>query len=243
MKTFLQIMWLILLMASPLYGQSPLYIGSAFEPPVSTLEQKGIVDRIVLEAFARIGEEALITHLPAERSLLNTSQGINDGDLIRVGGLQHQYPDLVQVHEKLIDFEFVAFTMDAQINIDHWNDLSRYSVGIVRGWKILEEKAAHSLLIQVDSLELLFTLLEKGRTDIVIYERLAGIYAIQAMQLGGVYQIEPPLEVQPMYLYLHRKHSGLVDSLVSALKDMKQDGTYHRIVVEGLETLINGDTL
>ena len=243
MKTFLLTALLFMFLVSPIYAERVLYIGSAFEPPVSTPDQRGIVDRLVIEAFSRIGVEALITHLPAERSLLNTSQGINDGDLIRVAGLQYQYPDMVKVHEKLIDFEFVAFTRDAQIRIHNWDDLSHYSVGIVRGWKILEEKAAHSLLTQVDSLELLFTLLEKGRADLVIYERLAGIYAIQAMQMGNVYQLEPPLEVQPMYLYLHRAHRDLVDPLVAALQEMKQDGTFERIFADALATLNDGGSL
>jgi len=237
MKTFLCLVSLFFVLALPLYGQGPLYIGSAFEPPISRTDQAGIVDRIVRQAFHRIGKEALITHLPAERSLLTASQGINDGDLIRVEGLQSHYPDLVQVDEKLIDFEFVAFSKNSQINIDDWKDLSPYSVGIVRGWKILEEKAAHSFLRQVDSLELLFTLLEKGRADLVIYERLAGTYAVRRMQIVDVYQTEEPLETQPMYLYLHRKHRGLVDSLVAALKEMKQDGTYQRIIIDGLEAL------
>jgi len=240
MKILFCILLHLFVMVSSIYAQKPLYIGSAFEPPISRTDQTGIVDRIVRQAFERIGREALITHLPAERSLLNASQGINDGDLVRVEGLQKGYPDLVQVHEKLIDFEFVAFSKDSQINIDDWNDLSLYSVGIVRGWKILEEKSAHSLLTQVDSLELLFALLEKGRADVVIYERLAGTYAVQRMQLAGVYQLEEPLEIQPMYLYLHRGHGDLVEPLVSALREMKQDGTYARILAEGLESLNGG---
>ncbi|MFO7813874.1 MAG: transporter substrate-binding domain-containing protein [Pelovirga sp.] len=240
MKTLLLLIWLIL-PVSHLYAQSPLYIGSAFEPPVSTPAQEGIVDRIVIEAFERLGREAVITHLPAERSLLSASSGINDGDLIRVDGLQNDYPDLVQVHEELINFEFVAFSKNPQIRMNDWEDLSGYSVGIVRGWKILEEKAVHSLLTKVDSLELLFTLLQKDRVDLVIYERLAGLHAVQTMQLRDIYQTSLPLTVQPMYLYLHRAHSDLVEPLVAILKTMKQDGTFQRIFANRLSTLAVGE--
>jgi polar amino acid transport system substrate-binding protein len=240
MKILLQLILLAFAFVSNADGQDPLYIGSAFEPPISRTDQTGMVDLIVRQAFDRIGKNVFITHLPAERSLLNASMGINDGDLIRVEGLQKHYPDLIKVNEKLIDFEFVAFSKDSQIHIDGWHDLSRHSVGIVRGWKILEEKAAHALLTQVDSLALLFTLLEKGRADVVIYERLAGEYAMRSMTIAGVYLTATPLEIQPMYLYLHRAHSDLVDPLVSALKEMKQDGTYQRIIAEGLEALYEG---
>jgi polar amino acid transport system substrate-binding protein len=240
MKILLLLIWLSLL-GPHLYAQPPLYIGSAFEPPVSTPAQQGIVDQIVLEAFARLGREAVITHLPAERSLLSASSGINDGDLIRVDGLQNDYPDLVQVHESLINFEFVAFSKNSQIKMNDWEDLSGYSVGIVRGWKILEEKAVHSRLTKVDSLELLFPLLEKGRADLVIYERLAGLHAIQTMQLQDIFQAALPLKVQPMYLYLHRVHSDLVGPLVTVLKAMKQDGTFQGIFANRLSTLAVGE--
>ncbi len=234
------LIWLILPVPS-LYAQPPLYIGSAFEPPVSTPTQEGIVDQIVLEAFARLGREAVITHLPAERSLLSASSGINDGDLVRVDGLQNNYPDLVQVHEQLINFEFVAFSKNPRIRMNDWEDLSGYSVGIVRGWKILEEKAVHSRLTKVDSLKLLFTLLEKDRADLVIYERLAGLHAIQTMHLRDIYLAALPLKVQPMYLYLHRSHRDLVEPLVRVLKSMKQDGTFQRIFANRLSTLAVGE--
>lgn len=240
MKSFLQAVLLLLALITPALAQNPLFIGSAFEPPISSPGQEGIVDRIAHQAFARIGEDAQVTPLPAERSLINAAQGINDGDLIRVAGMQHYYPNLIQVPEKLIDFEFVAFSKDPRIRIDDWGDLSPYTVGIVRGWKILEKKLAGVPTTQVDSLTLLFTLLEKGRADLVVYERLAGIQASQGLQLKGVHQIEPPLEVQPMYLYLHKSHEALVDPLVAALRAMKRDGTYARIVAEGLRSLIQG---
>jgi polar amino acid transport system substrate-binding protein len=240
MKSFLPAVVLLFALTVPAYAQSPLFIGSAFEPPISSPGQKGIADRIARQAFARIGEEARITPLPAERSLLNAAQGINDGDLIRVEGLQRHYPDLIQVPEKLIDFEFVAFSKSPDFKIRSWDDLSPYSVGIVRGWKILEQRGAGALLTRVDSLALLFTLLAKGRADLVVYERLAGIQAVQNLQLKGIHPHEPPLEVQPMYLYLHKRHEALVAPLVAALKAMKQDGSYRRIVSEGLQPLIGG---
>ncbi|SEA72948.1 polar amino acid transport system substrate-binding protein [Desulfuromusa kysingii] len=238
MRIVLLVTMFLLVFTSPLFAQSPLFIGSAFEPPISAPGQKGIVDRIVREAFARIGKEVLVTPLPAERSLINADKGINDGDLIRVTGLQRHYPNLIQVSEKLIDFEFVAFHKGPHIRIENWNTLAPYSVGIVRGWKILERNLSDAHLTQVESLSLLFTLLEKGRTDVVVYERLAGLQAIHDLGLKDISQLEPPLEVQPMYLYLHKRHKMLIAPLIEALKAMKQDGTYHKIVADGLQPLL-----
>ncbi|MDZ7760731.1 MAG: hypothetical protein U5L00_10805 [Desulfovermiculus sp.] len=44
--------------------------------------------------------------------------------------------------------------------------------------------------------------------------------------------LEPPLASRNMYLYMHKKHRHLVELLAGALRRMKQDGTYARIVTE-----------
>jgi polar amino acid transport system substrate-binding protein len=43
-------------------------------------------------------------------------------------------------------------------------------------------------------------------------------------------QLSPALKDVDMYLYLHKKHEALVPRLAKALRDMKADGTYNRIM-------------
>ena len=48
--------------------------------------------------------------------------------------------------------------------------------------------------------------------------------------LPAIAPVSPALKDVDMYLYLHKKHQALAPRLAQALKDMKADGTYNRIM-------------
>jgi polar amino acid transport system substrate-binding protein len=219
-----------------------IYIGSTNLPPIYAPDEKSIVDELVRVAFAQIGREAQIVPQPAERSLINANRGINDGDLLRVEGIDEIYPNLVRVPVRLIDFDFVIFTKRAMPPITGWDDLKPYSVAIIRGWKILEKNVlGTAYLTKVEDAELLFQFLDSDRADIVIYERLQGLYVIRNLGLSDIQVVEPPLVSRPMFLYLHKKHRTLIPALERTLTQLIQDGTYERIKTEVLSSQQNGE--
>jgi len=229
-RLVLLIMSLFLLQARPLCAQPPLNLTTFTGPPLSTKDQTGYYDRILLEAFGRLKIPITITHLPAERSLRNVDNGIDDGDFVRIAGLEKRYPNLVMVPEKLDDFEFVAFTKTLDLPTSNWATLTPYHVGIVRGWKILEQNLAGAKeLTAVKNQEQLFTQLKNGRADVVVYARHEGNAMIKQMGITDAHALEPPLAVRPMYLYLNKKHAGLVAPLAAVLKKMKEEGTFTTI--------------
>lgn len=229
MKYALVLIFIISALEAPAEGKT-LYFGTAWEPPISHHLQTGMADLIVKEAFARIGIKVVILLLPAERSLIKADRGINDGDLVRVGGLQRVYPNLLQVPEKLVELEFVGFTKHIRMRPAGWKSLAPYQVGIVTGWKILEENIDSSRLTTVQNRTLLFTLLVNDRADIVMYERLTGYGAVASMKLSGVYALDPPFVVTPGFLYLHKRHRALVPLVAASLRKMKEDGSHAGIV-------------
>ena len=77
--------------------------GSPFSPPLSSTEQTGMLDQIIKNAFFRLGLSASVTRLPAERSLTNANLGIDDGDILRIKGLEKIYPNLMPIPEKIMD--------------------------------------------------------------------------------------------------------------------------------------------
>ena len=74
----------------------------------------------------------------------------------------------------------------------------------------------------------MFTLLERDRADVALYERWQGLE--QARTLGVTARVlEPALLSTPMFMYLHKKHEALVPRAAEALARLKQNGTYQRI--------------
>ncbi|HEB55938.1 MAG TPA: transporter substrate-binding domain-containing protein [Gammaproteobacteria bacterium] len=207
-----------------------LVLNSAFSDILSNQKQTGFVDSIVKEALSRIGYKLKSIHLPAERALLNANAGIDDGDLLRIGGLQKIYPNLIQVPEKIMDMEFVVFTQHKSFPISGWQSLKTWSVAIITGWKILEQNITEvAELTKVKNADLLFTLLLKDRTDIIVYSRWPGLAYIKKHKLKNIKILEPPLDRRNMYVYLHKKYRHLVPELAASLRSMKQDGSYQRI--------------
>lgn len=216
--------------------QTEFHFGTAIRDPYSNPAGTGICDLLVTEAFRRLNLVAVVEHLPAERSLLLANEGVMDGDLMRVPGLDAAFPNLVRVPESLVQFEFVAFAKDATSEAVSWESLKQRQVGLVRGWKILEEHTrTFPFVTRVSTPGLVFALLDSGRADAVLYERLSGQFQLESMGIFGVQAMEPPIEKRGMFLYLHRRHELRVPDILRVLQDMKTDGTYKRLATTALE--------
>lgn len=44
--------------------------------------------------------------------------------------------------------------------------------------------------------------------------------------------IEPPLISEPNYIYVHRRHAGLLPELTRIISEIKRDGTLDRIFAQ-----------
>ncbi len=231
-----------LLFSGPALGQQTLVINAATGPPITNEARTGFLDVIAKEALRRIGVGLEINKLPAERALINANAGIDDGDLIRISGLEEEYPNLVRVPEKLMDSDFVAFTKHVEIQTDGWQALKPYSIGIIKGWKILENNIPdEATLTLAEDAEQLFRLLEKDRVDLVLYGRWMGLACTKRHNLSGVRVLVPPLVTKEMFMYLHKKHKPLVPKIAATLRAIKAEGTYQRLFQEKVAPLATQD--
>ena len=115
-------------------------IGSCHREPLSNARGTGVVDRIVVELFRRVGQSACISQLPCERSLLNANSGVSDGDILRVPSvIDERYPNLLVVPELLYPLPMNGFTNRQDVQPHGLAELAPLKVGFVLGWKILED--------------------------------------------------------------------------------------------------------
>ncbi|MBI5791520.1 MAG: transporter substrate-binding domain-containing protein [Rhodocyclales bacterium] len=184
------------------------------------------------EAFRRIGVDFKMVSLPSERSLHSANLGEVDGEGLRVPGLSSQYPNLVQVPERYIGISFVAFARDASIRLEQgWDSLKPHRVAFITGWKMFEANAGGARVVsKVDKPEQMFLMLDGGRIDLALYTRADGVALARSMGLSSIAPLAPALKDVDMFLYLHRKHEALVPKLAQALREMKADGSYNRIL-------------
>jgi polar amino acid transport system substrate-binding protein len=216
-------------------GAQVLEINTNDVYPRSSPEGKGFEDRILAEAFRRLGMSYRIVRLPSERALLSADQGLVDGDYVRIAGLEPSYPNLVMVAEPIASMEFTAFALAPSLPIDSWQQLSALELGHINGWKIFEEKTKgfpHLTVVRDEAA--LFSLLRTGKVDAVLYERLEGERYFRASGGPGGIRAGKTLEKRDMYLYLNVRHAALAPLLAAKLKEMRAEGLIDRIVKEVL---------
>ena len=206
-------------------------------------EQTGFADLVVGEAFKRIGYQLETIHLPAERALINANRGIDDGDLIRIAGLQKKYPNLVQVPEAVMVIDMVLFSKNfPTFQVNGWESVASHSLAIISGWKIMEKNFARLggkvKIIKTDTAEQSFTLLAKDRVDFMAYSNWSGLGYLKAHNITDITLLKPPLASPKFYVYLHKKHNKIVPQLAEALRQIKADGSFERIFNKRLKPLM-----
>ena len=225
----------LLLFPSVILAQPTIVLNTAADEPLSTKSHNGFLDEITIHIFNKIGYSVVINKLPAERALRSANRGLIDGEIARVGGMDKIYSNLVRVPEKIMNWDFFVFSKKP-INIqDGWVALANKNVSIITGWKVLEINTPKTAVItKVKNSRKLFTLLEKDRTDFVIYEHWGGNYLVNQSQPNNISMRKPALITRDMFIYLHKKHSALVPRLSQALVNMKKDGDYDRLAKKHL---------
>lgn len=228
-------------LTAPLQAAEKIVLSTGVLTPYTTPSRSGFLDQLVAAVFRNIGMEAEVLVYPTatERSMLNANEGVEDGLVLRVAGLEKQYPNLIRVPEEIIHNDFVAYTTGTPFSTDSWNSLAAHEVTYIIGWKIFEQHVPKTKeLTLVRDAEQMFTLLKSGRTEIALYERWQGLAKSRAMDFK-VQVLEPPLARTKMYIYLHKKHEALVPRIAEALVKMKRDGAYQRIFDATLKPLMH----
>ncbi len=231
MKTRVILAVVINLLINPAWAEQILVLNSSYYSPVTSEEQDGVLDQVYQDLGKRLGIKIEIHNLTAaERVLLNVNGGIVDGDVGRVLGLEKKYPNMVSVPVSVMKYEMVVFSRNVEFKVAGPESIKSYNIGIVRGWKILEQAATGALSVTtLESAEQMFSMLDKNRVDIVLLEKLQGLQRIKSMDIKGVNVLQPNLLEGHWYLYLNKKHEALIPRVTAELRRMEQDGTLQRI--------------
>lgn len=226
---------------SELIASEKLTIATGLKSPlVSSSAHKGFLDSLAIELFRRVGIELEVIVVPAKRALVNANRGIDDGNLLRIKGLEKSYPNLVRVPETIFSSEFIGYSLQPKQLDGEWQKLSKQNVSYVRGWKIFENNIPDdSNTVVVGDAVQMFNMLSEERVDIALYEKWQGLMLARQTGLTDVQMLEPPFVRMNMYMYLNKKHQAIVPKVAMELKKMKQDGSYQQIFNQTLGLLLS----
>jgi len=214
-------------------GADDLRINSNDVFPRSAPDRSGFEDRILDEAFHRLGHTWELIRVPSERALASLNRGEIDGDYVRIAGLEKTYPNLIQVKEAISSMDFGAFTLSDKVRFRSWEELRNRPIAMIIGWKIVEERTRDfPYVTAVRDEERLFALLRAGRVDAVIYDLLEGPRYLARTGASELVFPGPVLERKDMYLYLNKKSGDLNEKLALVLSDMRKEGLIDAITTE-----------
>ena len=192
-----------------------------------------ISERVMREAYGRIGIEAQFTGLPAARALVVANSGRVDGELYRIKNVHLKYPNLIMLPVPIGIMEGIAITTDPEISLEGWEGLGSHNVCVRNGVKFAEAGTKNIEVHIANSNELLFRMLANGRCEVIILARLTSIALAQEF----VWQENKPvhyhlLQTYPLFHYLHQKNRHLVPGLTAVLEEMEKEGRIAEIRAE-----------
>jgi len=229
-------LFLIVLCSQAIRAENTLSINMGFGPNSvqGQFQMKAVGHALT---YARINHKFI--QRPAERALQNVENGIDDGNVLRIAGLEQLYKNLVMIPTPVLDYEFIAFTREGlNKQITSWHDLTDLNVGIVLGWKIVEENTHHlPRVTKVQDGAKLFQLLGKKRFDVVVYEYWQGLETMRALQIENVRVAHMPLAVKPMHIYVHKHHKHLVPTIDVALQQLLTSEHYATLLRTSFSSL------
>ncbi|WP_108649768.1 substrate-binding periplasmic protein [Dongshaea marina] len=225
MYTIFQLLLGTLLSVSALcaWGLDRIVLGSTASPIANASS------KVLKEAYSRLGIQIQIKELPAERSLIFSNQGLIDGEVNRIKGLEMRYPNLVRVPVAINHFEAVLVAQDPAPKVSGLQSLKNYRIGIRNGIKYAEDLTRGMNVKRSVSNMQLFNILELRQVDLIIIGRSAVQKYLRAHPHSQMKVIEPPLLSQQLYHYLNRKHEDLLEAITAELRRMRQGEEIARI--------------
>jgi polar amino acid transport system substrate-binding protein len=242
---FLRLVSLLLMLAAvpAAAAETPIVIDSPEGHPYAYRENgrmTGLFHDLVIEAFRRAHHPVEIRFIPWARAMEEVRQGRADGMFVVYKTAERErdfaFPEepLTQLRERIFVRRTARFDyMDDFANFDGRRvGMLNYTVHGAKLSQALEERRVVSL-ISASSYESLVDMLASGRLDIAIGVDDAIIDAVLSQKVDDkIREIEPAIDTIPAYLVFARdpRLSEIAADFDRALRSMKQDGTYDRIV-------------
>ncbi len=184
---------------------------------------------IIQELYHRMNIDVEFLVTPLERSLHLSNTGITDGELLRAKDILETNKNLRMVPTPLITMKIYVYTIDENIRINSIDDLSKYTIAILRGTKFTENMTKNMNVRTSNTLLGLFKILVNGRVDLVVNANIISDEEIKGLGFDNIIKTEPPLTEIILYHMLHKKHENLIPEFDRVINEMIEDGTLQKI--------------
>ncbi|BEU03942.1 ABC transporter substrate-binding protein [Agarivorans sp. OAG1] len=224
------------LFCSSVFAEGP-YKYAAIE---HLFEQKvGIV--VLTAIYKKLGLSIEVNPLPAKRAQLEASNGMLDGEVMRIWSYGEQNPQLVRVPTPYYSLNTTAFYLSERaLAISTLSDLERYKLVVVRGVKHTADVTAnHKYVEQLSSTDKLLSFVHRGRADVALTNKVDGLVASKRLKLNEHIAYSAPLAVFPLYHYIHERERHLVAKVDEVIQAMLRSGELAQVIEQAEQQALN----
>jgi polar amino acid transport system substrate-binding protein len=193
---------------------------------------------ILTEAYRRIGITLKVKRFVGKHALEKANKGRFAGDLQRIDAIKTKYKNLIQVRPAINYLEASVFTDGLEFEVNGWESLRPYKIGIFRGMKFAEINTEGMNRTRAPNYQTLFKLLDKGAVDLVVLPRVNGLYQRTKFGFDTIKDLKPALLRIDLYHYVHTKNRQIIPRLSAAIDDMRDKGELQAMRDAATETLI-----
>ncbi len=215
---------------------NPARLEPAAAPPddkrlnfIVSIDESTLVDRLIYNALLRAGYGMTMDAAPMAYAVQMANDGERDGLASQSKGIEARFPDLVIVPEQLASVSFPVFArVDSDLKINSWDDFSGLRVGhLFKKLHIINQLPKDiAAAVMRESFRELMDALQNGECDVAVTSSTNNIPLVLPENVKRV----GTAQTMPSYTFVHKRHAGLVPGIVAALRSMKLDGSYAKII-------------
>ncbi|MBN1969259.1 MAG: transporter substrate-binding domain-containing protein [Candidatus Delongbacteria bacterium] len=226
---------IMIMIATFFFSNAEVYkIGTYKIPKLVDSETEGVFVKIWIEAAKRANVDYELVFSATKRTLQNYAEGQLVGYF---PSLLVTIPKDSEMSEEFFYKYTYAFTKKGSPKINSISDLKGKKVGLTSGYAFSEELTNNPDIITdyAATNEQNFKKLSIGRVDVVVSDDKSGPKAIEDAGLTDIeFDKDKPLEIQKVFFAFEKSDKGrlLNQKISEALKEMKKDGTYDKILEE-----------
>lgn len=211
---------------NPTLGSAAADLGPFKFVRIDGLAEQEVGEKLLKTVYDRAGIEISITPMPGKRALQQASTGAMDGETLRVFALGENVKSLIRVPTALSSLQTVAFAQESNnVSVSKKEDLNNYKSTIVTG--VLHTHAITEGIQNVREVtdpEAMFKLVAAGRADLALTSYLDGMAWMKKLGVEGLVSLEPALNDQPLFHYVHESKKDVIPVVDTIIKQMADSG-------------------
>lgn len=218
--------------------QSSLSVSDPLLMSFSQLDYQGEVMSVAQsganEIAKRCDVEISLVPMYAQRERDLLLAGKIDGVFARTAALEITVSGLTRVPEPTSSLPIYAYATRKNIVIDGWDSIKAYKVAYLTDDLYFESnfESTTDNTFSFSSIASALKFVDAGRADIFVHIPLGVESALQTDEFKNstITALLPRIDFEHSYIHVLHKHTELAKCFDIALKNMKEDGTYQKII-------------